>query len=399
MNNFDFWKEIWNKKGSEANDDLLYLDGYEHLNISFDSKQICQKIVDIMDIRDDDYVLEIGCGAGFLSRDMKGIYEGVDYCSSLIEKNRKYHKKNVFVCEANKLFYPDNSFDKVFCFGLFQYFPSKEYALQVTKEMMRVAKDCIFIGDLKTFGSEKHLSYSKKDFVDVVFSDCVYNEEDKSRFNVMKRKYYSSDRQDKIVYENYFLNKNKGFFVDLGSYDGIEKNNTLFFEKIGWDGICIEGNPDIYNKLLRNRKVKCVNELVWKDSLSKMEYIADVEMGNGIIHKDTRYREDREKYKKNKIYNINTKSLIDIFIENNVPKEIDFISIDIEGSEENVINDELLSLYKFKVISIEIYKDLDFGSFASSLHELLIKHKYSLRYMIGNEHCEYIYVLNKFKNE
>ncbi len=183
--NYIFWKDIWDRKGREDTDNLLYLDGYEHLNIEFDSKEICKKISNIISLEDSDYVLEVGCGAGFLSRDFGGIYEGIDYSQSLIEKNRQYHKKNVFVCEANKIFYPDKSFDKVFCFGLFQYFPTKKYAFNALEEMKRVARKCVFLGDLKTFGLDKHQKYCKDDFPGATFSECLHDPNDKRRFNVL----------------------------------------------------------------------------------------------------------------------------------------------------------------------------------------------------------------------
>ena len=72
-------------------------------------------------------------------------------------------------------------------------------------------------------------------------------------------KYYSQFEQDKFIYENYFINKTKGYFVDIGAHDGITFSNSKFFEELGWDGVCIEPNPKIFekrmNKLCERRLV------------------------------------------------------------------------------------------------------------------------------------------------
>lgn len=67
----------------------------------------------------------------------------------------------------------------------------------------------------------------------------------------MESKYYSQAGQDKWVLEKV---GNKGFFVDVGAYDGIESSNTYALELAGWDGICFEPNPEAFAKLKKNRK-------------------------------------------------------------------------------------------------------------------------------------------------
>jgi FkbM family methyltransferase len=71
-------------------------------------------------------------------------------------------------------------------------------------------------------------------------------------------KFYSQFQQDQFTYENYFINKPNGVFVDIGAYDGEIDSNSLFFENLGWDGICIEPNPEIFKKLKNIRKCKCL---------------------------------------------------------------------------------------------------------------------------------------------
>lgn len=55
---------------------------------------------------------------------------------------------------------------------------------------------------------------------------------------------YSQNYEDGMLKE--LLEKqniNNGFFVDIGSWDGVYLSNTLVLMENGWTGICIEGDP------------------------------------------------------------------------------------------------------------------------------------------------------------
>ena len=58
----------------------------------------------------------------------------------------------------------------------------------------------------------------------------------------VNKKTYSMDGED-LVISNYFKNKNKGFYVDIGCYHPLHRNNTFLLHKKGWKGI----NIDIHN--------------------------------------------------------------------------------------------------------------------------------------------------------
>ncbi len=63
----------------------------------------------------------------------------------------------------------------------------------------------------------------------------------------------------------FFNNKTNGFFVDIGAYDGIAISNTKLLEDIGWDGICIEPHPKVYERLVKNRTCKKINCALWNE--------------------------------------------------------------------------------------------------------------------------------------
>ena len=150
-------------------------------------KQIVNTIIKEMNIQEDDSILDIGCSAGFLSRDFqKYNYTGVDYSEPLIEKHKTlFPDHNVKVAEANSLPYESNSFNKVFCSGVFQYLPDEQYAFDVIDEMKRVAIDSIMLVDLKSkVTNDKHFVFSKDTLKQnrFVFSKCMYIDDD-MRYN------------------------------------------------------------------------------------------------------------------------------------------------------------------------------------------------------------------------
>ena len=148
----NFWREIWDSKGRSDSNDLLFLDGYEHLTQRFDSKEISDRILQELNASAGDTILEVGCGAGFLARELQNFkYIGVDYSGPIIEKHKElFPHHNVMVSEASSLPFADDAFDHVFCYGLFQYLPDRHYADKTIQEMERVCKGGIFLGDLKS---------------------------------------------------------------------------------------------------------------------------------------------------------------------------------------------------------------------------------------------------------
>jgi ubiquinone/menaquinone biosynthesis C-methylase UbiE len=192
MNKKQFWKDIWDSKGASDSADLLFLDGYDHLEIVFDSQKICDSIIELTNTNSGDSILEVGCGAGFLAKELQHYnYVGVDYSQNLVNKHLSlFPTHNIITSEANRLPFKDNFFDLVFSFGVFQYFPDKTYADESINEMSRVSKNTVFLGDLKRKASrDTHFVYPveelNQDHYEI--SDCIYNPKDKDRFNVTLR--------------------------------------------------------------------------------------------------------------------------------------------------------------------------------------------------------------------
>lgn len=182
------WKQIWTRKGtvSGGSTDLLAYDGYEATQV--DMAEVARQIVKQLDIKKEDTVLEVGCGAGALAQYLECNYVGVDYSPTLVKKHIEILHNSVLVGEAADLIFKDKSFDKVICYGVFLYFDDKAYASKAVAELLRVARKGVLIGELPIRSHrEEHLLFTPEEFVGWEISDGFYDPYRKERFNALWR--------------------------------------------------------------------------------------------------------------------------------------------------------------------------------------------------------------------
>lgn len=164
--------------------------------------------------------------------------------------------------------------------------------------------------------------------------------------------YYGQEGQDSIISQFFHAKGIKnGKFLDVGSLDGIRFSNTLRLEQAGWSGICVEMHPSYYDLLVENRpnsicyscgasdedKVRRTVSLNWRASMSTTDFSLEEEFG-----RDKRYYGDREEKEINGFLNghheVELRTL-DSILEENKDKfsSLDFVSIDIDGSERKAL--------------------------------------------------------------
>jgi len=169
--------------------------------------------------------------------------------------------------------------------------------------------------------------------------------------NGIKTKYYGQFDQDYWVIDDVFDFKKNGFFIELAAGDGIKLSNTYLLEKkYNWNGICIEANNNSFKKLKANRNCICINACV-DDSVKTVKFTpVGKEIIGGIIDSDTDNKclmgSGKFEYKK-------TVPLVDIFIEYNAPRIIDYFSLDVEGAEYRVLKNFPFNKYIFLAMNVE----------------------------------------------
>lgn len=190
--------------------------------------------------------------------------------------------------------------------------------------------------------------------------------------------FVSQAGQDKWICE-YFNYKKNGYFLDIGAHDGTWLSNSLYLEKeLGWYGICVEPDKNNFDKLIKNRNCICINKAIYSENKI-------VEFAPSGIHGIRDHVQIP--------CNVETKGILvesitmgKLMADNNVPLLIDYISLDTEGADYNVLLGFPFDKYKVGAWTIEHNAYLDNGALMQKIREIMIKNGYQIAR--GNVECE-----------
>ena len=170
-----------------------------------------------------------------------------------------------------------------------------------------------------------------------------------------------SDRgQDRWVFEEVFPGKTDGFFVELGAADGLSESNTYVLEKrYGWNGLCIEPNPVLFDKLvnLHQRGCRCVAEAVDGEP-SEVEFVLSGQQ-SGIVADEADHSAERrgeriaEARGEGRVLRLRSKTLDQVLDENVAPRVIEYLSLDVEGLETRILRHFPFEKYTFLAMTVE----------------------------------------------
>ncbi len=191
--------------------------------------------------------------------------------------------------------------------------------------------------------------------------------------------FYSQCGQDRFLYENFFHDKRNGVFVDIGAHDGIFFNNTYFFEKhLDWTGICIEPIPEVFESLKNSRTSLCIQGCIYSkaDTVSFLRVFGnppDLEMLSGILENyDSKHIERIESEilrlgGRSEVLTVKCYDLTKLLIDNNI-RHVDYLSIDTEGGELDILKSIDFSKIRIDVIDVENnYQSPAFKEFLESV--------------------------------
>lgn len=152
----------------------------------------------------------------------------------------------------------------------------------------------------------------------------------------------------------YFSNKNQGYFVEFGSTDGVEFSNTYLLEKkFGWNGILAEPARVWIKDLQKNRSAHLSFECVFAESGLILDFQESSTRTLSSLSQFTGQDLHAIQRQKGKMYKVRTVTLLDLLNQFHAPRFIDFLSIDTEGSEFEIIENFDFSSYNFGFICIE----------------------------------------------
>lgn len=153
-----------------------------------------------------------------------------------------------------------------------------------------------------------------------------------------------------------------GIFIEVGAFDGIHLSNSYTFENLGWNGICVEPHPEYFALLEKQRPgTICVNCACVADPEIKTVSFKSESAGllSGIDPLDADSLERRYKLRGKSFEGFNVvevagRTLKSILEEHNADnKPIAFLSVDVEGTEIDVLRGMDLSVNRPRVIVAE----------------------------------------------
>jgi len=167
-------------------------------------------------------------------------------------------------------------------------------------------------------------------------------------------KSYSQEGEDMIM-RRLFEGKNRGFYVDVGAHHPMRFSNTYMFYKKGWCGINVEPNPESRALFKKWRKRDINLTLGVSDEAGDLTYFMFDEPALNSFDEDlSKSRVKETPYKLVDVKKVKVKRLSDI-LENHLPidVQIDFMSIDTEGHDFQVVNSNDWNKYRPTYLLVE----------------------------------------------
>jgi len=155
-----------------------------------------------------------------------------------------------------------------------------------------------------------------------------------------------------VAYE--LKSRKTGFFVEFGAADGLRSSNTRYLEtELGWNGILAEPARIWFPALRRNRACFIDDRCVWSESGKSVTFNQPAialhstidSYSDGDLHADTR--------KDGRRYPVETVSLNDLLTYWNAPRRIDYLSVDTEGSELDILTAFDFAAWDVRLITVE----------------------------------------------
>ena len=149
--------------------------------------------------------------------------------------------------------------------------------------------------------------------------------------------------------------KSGGYFVEFGATNGLDLSNTYMLEtEFNWTGILAEPAICWHEDLKKNRNCHIDTRCVWSESNKVLVFnettapvLSTIDSFSSSDIQHSKLREDGKRY------DVMTISLNDLLTEYSAPFDIDYLSIDTEGSEFEILSSLNFEKYNIKVITCE----------------------------------------------
>jgi len=168
--------------------------------------------------------------------------------------------------------------------------------------------------------------------------------------------YYSQFGEDRLL-DKMFQGKPRGFCIEVGANNGVDGSTTLHFEELGWDCILVEPNPDLCRQLRARRKARLFECAASSTSGTAVLHIASGSEQSHAVSALGDAQKPAEILKEHGFQTnpteVVTRRMDDILEEAQSTAGIDFISIDVEGHELELLKGFSLDRWRPSILIVE----------------------------------------------
>jgi FkbM family methyltransferase len=196
-----------------------------------------------------------------------------------------------------------------------------------------------------------------------------------------------------------YLGFDNGYFVELGANDGRFQSNTLYYEQSrGWHGVLVEPSPDICRRCRENRSPRdhivnaaCVSfgyaektvRLIYSNAMS-VTLNVETDIGDPAAHAELGrqfLRADETVFE----FEAPARTLNSILLEAGAPVKVDFLSLDVEGSEIEVLKGVDHGAFRFRYMLIECRDIARLNDYLGALNYRLVEKFNEHDYLFSDE--------------
>jgi len=171
-------------------------------------------------------------------------------------------------------------------------------------------------------------------------------------------RYYGQHGEDYLLW-HFFDFKRTGFFLDIGAHDGVSLSNTKSFEEQGWTGICVEPIPDVFALCQQARERAVHAACVGGPDRQVLLRVDRSGLFAGIradeVHAGRSYLERNSGDPQ--FYSVEVPALRASELIRPDDPPIDFVSVDIEGTEIDALEGLDLGRHQPRVLVVEALTD------------------------------------------
>ncbi|SFT40747.1 methyltransferase, FkbM family [Algoriphagus locisalis] len=196
------------------------------------------------------------------------------------------------------------------------------------------------------------------------------------------------------------LNTAKGKYLDIGCFEPVTFSNTYFFYLRGWSGVVVDPNPELETLFKAQRPLdKFINKGISSEPGILKYYMLPYKMSSmNTFDYSFLEKNDLVKFIQNEI-EVPLVTMKSIVQENNLLDGVDFLDVDVEGLDLEVLSSNDWELFRPKLVMVETEKSVE-EDLSSDVYKLMISKDYSLLSKLVQSSSgtgNLIFVKNEFK--